>query len=155
MPFLLSFNIMKAPEVKKFVPTAKKPEGFDDQWRPVRVLVVDDEIIVRRLVSQVLKSAGYEIVGEAGDGRRAVAMYASLRPDIVTLDVEMPLMDGFGTLEAILKENPRAVVVMLTNQTEKYTVARIIKAGAREYIVKPIKRNLILEKLRRVRGIRD
>jgi len=64
-------------------------------------------------------------------------------------------MDGFGALEAILKENPKAVVVMLTNQTEKYTVARIIKAGARDYIVKPIDRKRILEKLRRVRGIKD
>jgi two-component system, chemotaxis family, chemotaxis protein CheY len=146
---------MDAPELNKFVPKAPKPEGFDDEWRPVRVLVVDDEIIVRRLLSQVLKSAGYEIVGEAGDGSRAVDLYKMLHPDIVTMDVEMPFMDGFAALEQILRVNPKAVVVMLTNQKEKYTVARIIKAGAREYIVKPIKRNLILEKLRRVRGIKD
>jgi two-component system chemotaxis response regulator CheY len=146
---------MEAPEVNKFVPKAPKPEGFDDQWRPVKVLVVDDEIIVRKLLSQVLKSAGYEIAGEAGDGRRAVDLYRMLHPDIVTLDVEMPFMDGFAALEQILRVDPKAVVVMLTNQKEKYTVAKIIKAGAKEYIVKPIDRTRILEKLRMVRGIKD
>jgi len=146
---------MKTIPVKKFTPKARKPEGFDEQWRPVRVLVVDDEEIVRKLVSQVLRSAGYEIAGEAGDGRRAVEMYRMLHPAIVTLDVEMPFMDGYAALEMILKQDPKAVVVMLTNQMEKHTVAKIIQAGARDYIVKPIDRLLILSKLRKIRGIKD
>jgi two-component system chemotaxis response regulator CheY len=120
---------MEAPEVKKPVPRAKKPEGFDDQWRPVRVLAVD--------------------------GKRAVEMFKMLRPDIVTLDVEMPFMDGFEALGQNLRVDPNAVVAMLTNQKEKYTVDRIIKAGAKEYIVKPINRQLILAKLRKIRGIPD
>ncbi len=146
---------MKDSEVKKFVVKAPKPEGFDSQWRPLRVLVVDDEVIVRRLVSQVLRSAGYEVVGEAENGRRAVELFKAHRPEIVTLDVEMPLMDGFEALTQILHLDQKALVVMLTNQTEKETVTRIIGAGAKDYIVKPIDRKLILAKLRKARGIPD
>jgi two-component system chemotaxis response regulator CheY len=143
----------KAGKVKKFIVRAPKPEGFDDQWEAVRVLVVDDELIVRKLISQVLRSAGYEIVGEAEDGRRAVEMYKKLRPAIVTLDVEMPIMDGFDALQGILHINPKATVVMLTNRSEKETVSKIIDAGAKDYIVKPIERKLILAKLRKIRGV--
>jgi two-component system, chemotaxis family, chemotaxis protein CheY len=146
---------MQETESKTYMPRPRKPEGFDAQWRPIRVLVVDDEEIVRKLVSQVLKSAGYEVVGEAGDGKRAVDMYKTLRPNLVTMDVEMPYLNGIDALEQILAIDPKAVVVMLTNEKEKYTVAKIIKAGAKDYIVKPIKRQIILEKLRKVRGVPD
>ena len=146
---------MQEPESKTYMPKPRKPEGYDAQWRPVRVLVVDDEEIVRKLVSQILKSAGYEVAGEAGDGKRAVDLYKMLHPDIVTLDVEMPFMDGFEALRQILKMNSKAVVVMLTNVKEKQVVAKIINAGARDYIIKPIKRQIILAKLREIRGIPD
>jgi two-component system, chemotaxis family, chemotaxis protein CheY len=82
-------------------------------------------------------------------------MYKTLRPNIVTMDVEMPYLNGIDALGQILAIDPNAVVVMLTNEKEKYTVAKIIKAGAKDYIVKPIKRQIILEKLRRVRGVPD
>jgi len=144
---------MKAAVTEKSVLKVPKPEGLDAQDRPVKVLVVDDELIVRKLVTQVLKSAGYEIVGEAGDGKRAVEMFRLRRPDIVTMDVQMPIMDGLEALEQILQVYSKAVVVMLTNRQEKELVTKIIKAGAKDYIVKPIDRKLILAKLRKVRGI--
>lgn len=146
---------MQEADSKTYLPKPRKPEGYDSQWRPIRVLVVDDEIIVRKLVSQILKSAGYDVVGEAGDGKRAVEMYKMLRPEIVTLDVEMPYLSGFEALGQILKINPKALVVMLTNVKEKYLVAKIIDAGAQDYIVKPVKRQVILAKLRRLRGVKD
>jgi two-component system chemotaxis response regulator CheY len=147
---------MQVEVVQRFMPKAKKPEGYDKKLgRLVKVLVVDDEVIVRKLLSQVLKSAGYEIVSEAGDGRRAMDLYKMHRPDIVTLDVEMPVMDGYAALEQILKINPKAVVVMLTNQKEKYVVAKILNAGAKDYILKPINRRVILAKLRKIRGVAD
>ena len=146
---------MKAAEGETFVYKLRKPEGLDELDRAVKVLVVDDEIIVRKLVSQVLKSAGYEIAGEADNGKKAVDMYKMLHPDIVTLDIQMPVMDGFAALEQILRDNPKAVVVMLTSRMEKDIVTRIIAAGARDYIVKPTNRKLILAKLRKIRGIPD
>ncbi len=146
---------MKAAGVESLALKPRKPEGLDENDRAVTVLVVDDEMIVRKLVSQVLKSAGYEIVGEADNGKKAVDMYKMLRPDIVTLDIQMPVMDGFAALEQILQENPKAVVVMLTSRMEKDVVTKIIAAGAKDYIVKPINRKLILAKLRKIRGIPD
>jgi two-component system chemotaxis response regulator CheY len=137
--------------VELIVTKPRKPDGVDKQGRPIKVLVVDDELIVRKLLTQVLKSAGYEVVGEAGDGKRAVEMYRTLRPDIVTMDVEMPYLDGFGALKQILAKDPKAAIVMLTNRKEKYIVADIITAGARDYIIKPIDRQTILEKMRKVR----
>jgi two-component system chemotaxis response regulator CheY len=144
---------MKASDTKPVVLKTPKPEGWDALDRPVKVLVVDDELIVRKLVTQVLKSAGYEVVGEAGDGRRAVDMFRLRRPEIVTLDVQMPIMDGFEALGQILQANPKAVVVMLTNRMDKETVTKIIAAGAKDYIGKPVDRKLILAKLRRLRGL--
>jgi two-component system chemotaxis response regulator CheY len=149
-------TVMKVEVGEQFVPKARKPEGYDEYLgRPAKVLVVDDEVVVRKLLFQVLKSAGYEIVGEAGDGGRAVDLYRMYRPDIVPLDVEMPFMDGYAALEQILKLNPKAVVVMLTNQKEKSVIAKILSAGAMDYILKPINRRVILAKLRKIRGVAD
>lgn len=138
--------------VELIVTKPRRPEGVDKLGRPFKVLVVDDEVIVRKLIIQVLKSAGYEIVGEAGDGKRAVEMYRTLHPDIVTMDVEMPYLDGFEALKQILAHDPKAVVVMLTNQKEKHIVARIIDAGAKDYIIKPISRRVVLDKMRKLRA---
>ncbi len=149
-------SVMQVEVVQRLVLKAKKPEGYDKKLgRLVKVLVVDDEVIVRKLLSQVLLSAGYEIVAEAGDGRRAVDLYERYRPDIVTLDIEMPYLDGYAALEQILKIDPKAAVAMLTNQKEKHVVARILNAGAMDYILKPINRRVILAKLRRIRGVAD
>jgi two-component system chemotaxis response regulator CheY len=138
--------------VELIVTKPRRPEGVDKLGRSFKVLVVDDEIIVRKLIIQVLKSAGYEIVGEAGDGKRAVEMYQRLRPDIVTMDVEMPYLDGFEAMKQILARDPKAVVVMLTNRKEKHLVARIIDAGAKDYIIKPINRRTVLDKMRKLRA---
>jgi CheY-like chemotaxis protein len=150
---LIRLVSMETEEVKRFV--TSKPEGLDNNYRPVKVLVVDDEPIVRSLVSQVLRSVGYEVVGEAQDGASALTMCVTHRPEIVILDVQMPVMDGMAALERIRREHTRISVVMLTNMADKETVQQIIAAGARDYIVKPVDRKLILAKLRKVRGVKD
>lgn len=111
-----------------------------------RVLVVDDETIIRNLVSRVLKSVGFDVVGEAPDGLRGVQMYQEVNPDIVVMDVSMPKMNGLSALKQIMKLDKTAKVVMLTSETEKGLVTEILKAGAAEYIVKPIDRKIIMEK---------
>jgi len=139
-----------------FVPgdqASKPPEGLDRDGNPVRVIVADDEAIVRKLVSQVVKSAGYEMVGEAANGRIAVELYRSTRPGLVILDVKMPVLDGLGALKEIMKEDPSARVVVLTSEAEKELVTEIIKSGAKAYVVKPLDRESFLQKLRRVRGM--
>ena len=132
---------------------SKRPEGINERGRACRVLVVDDEEIVRKMVVQVLRSVGYEIVGEAPNGKQAADLYKTAKPDIVTLDVMMPVMDGFTTLKTILEIDPEATVVMLTSESDKELVVRILKEGAKGYIVKPVQREAILQRLRQVRGL--
>jgi len=126
-------------------------EGLDVKGNPYRVLVVDDEEIVRKLLTQILKSMSYDICGEAVDGVMAVDMYKQLNPDIVTMDLQMPRLSGLEALKKIMALDQEAVVVMLTNVADKDIVVDILKAGAKDYIVKPIKRKLIFAKLVKAR----
>ena len=126
-------------------------EGLDVKGNPYRVLVVDDEEIVRKLLTQILKSMSYEVCGEAVDGVVALDMYKQLSPDIVTLDIQMPRMSGLVALQKIMAMDQEAVVVMMTSVADKEIVVDILKAGAKDYVVKPVIRKLILEKLAKVR----
>ena len=130
-----------------------RPEGTDTRGVPLRIIVVDDHLITRRLIVQAVKSAGYKVVAEAEDGRAAVELFTSLKPDIITLDIKMPIMDGFEALKAIRKIDPEAKVVMLTNEKHEDIVTAILKAGANGYIVKPVNRERVLKKLRAARGL--
>jgi two-component system, chemotaxis family, chemotaxis protein CheY len=135
-----------------FRSTSKHPEGFDTRGMPCRVLVVDDDPLTRKLIIQVLKSVGYEIAAEAENGLDAFEQFKAQKPDIVTMDVKMPVLDGLKSLQKIIEFDKDAIVVMLTNENVKELVMEILKAGAADYIVKPITRELILEKLRSVRS---
>jgi len=105
-----------------------------------RVLVVDDSVVARRLVSSALASDGsVEVVGVAADGRVALASIERLRPDAVTLDVDMPVMDGLETLEAIRERWPHLVVIMFSTYTARGAQITLdaLTLGANDYVVKP------------------
>ena len=101
-----------------------------------RVLVAEDEAIIRLDLAEMLGEAGYDVVGQAGDGEQAVAMAIELRPDIVIMDVKMPVMDGITAAEQIGKERV-CPVVMLTAFSQTELVERARDAGVMAYIVKP------------------
>jgi len=101
-----------------------------------RVLVAEDEAIIRLDLAEMLGEAGYEVVGQAGDGEQAVAMALELRPDIVIMDVKMPVMDGITAAEQIGKERI-CPVVMLTAFSQTELVERARDAGVMAYVVKP------------------
>jgi len=101
-----------------------------------RVLVAEDEAIIRLDLAEMLGEAGYEVVGQAGDGEQAVAMALELKPDIVIMDVKMPVMDGITAAEQIGKERI-CPVVMLTAFSQTELVERARDAGVMAYIVKP------------------
>ncbi|HSF98727.1 MAG TPA: response regulator [Ornithinibacter sp.] len=101
-----------------------------------RVLVAEDEAIIRLDLAEMLVDAGYDVVGQAGDGEQAVALATSLRPDIVIMDVKMPVMDGITAAEQIGKERI-CPVVMLTAFSQTELVERARDAGVMAYIVKP------------------
>jgi two-component system chemotaxis response regulator CheY len=126
-------------------------KGIDKNGKSFRVLVVEDEMGTQKLIAQILKSAFYDVVGIASDGKMAVAKYKTLKPDLVTMDVKMPLFNGYQALKEILEFDPEAHILMLTHEDSKDTVVRILKGGARDYLLKPVERIKLLAKLRKIR----
>ncbi|MCC7541620.1 MAG: chemotaxis-specific protein-glutamate methyltransferase CheB [Deltaproteobacteria bacterium] len=104
---------------------------------PIRVLVVDDSAVGRRTVGETLRAAtGYEVVGRAGDGRQALALAFELEPDVVTLDLEMPEMDGFTFLRLLLARRPTPVIVV-SGRAAPENVFRALELGALDFVAKP------------------
>ena len=102
----------------------------------IRVLVVEDETLIRLDIVETLEDAGYEVVGEAGDGESAIELAGELEPDLVVMDVKMPGMDGITAADRILEEH-RVAIVMLTAYSQRDLVERARDAGAMAYVVKP------------------
>ncbi|MDX2037157.1 MAG: response regulator [Isosphaeraceae bacterium] len=117
-----------------------------------RLLVVDDAIFMRKLIKDVAREAGWEVVAEASDGAEAVALYREHRPDLVTMDVVMPIMNGLDALRHIRVVDPDARVVMVTALDQKQTLMEAIRDGAHDFIVKPFDRERILGLLEKVGG---
>ncbi len=101
-----------------------------------RVVIAEDETLIRMDLAEMLGEEGYEVVGEAGDGARAVELAETLRPDLVILDVKMPVLDGIAAAEAIARQRI-APVVILTAFSQRDLVERAREAGAMAYLVKP------------------
>ena len=101
-----------------------------------RVVVAEDESLIRIDIVEILRDNGFEVVGEAADGEKAVALAEELRPDLVVMDVKMPLLDGISAAEIITKKKI-APVVLLTAFSQRELVERAAEAGALAYVVKP------------------
>lgn len=116
-----------------------------------RILIVDDASFMRTVLKDIIRKNGLATeVFEAKDGVDGVKLYQKARPDLVTMDVNMPRADGIQALRAILKINPKAKVVMITSVEDKHTVQDAMKLGARDYVVKPFDRSNVPLILNRV-----
>ncbi|WP_408899195.1 ANTAR domain-containing response regulator [Nocardioides sp. R1-1] len=104
--------------------------------RPRTVVIAEDETLIRMDLAEMLAEEGYDVVGQAGDGQRAIELAQELRPDLVILDVKMPVLDGIAAAEAIAGQRI-APVVMLTAFSQRELVERAREAGAMSYLVKP------------------
>ena len=111
------------------------------------VLIVDDSALMRRMMGRILSNNGYEVVGEATNGKIAVSKYEELSPDIVTMDVIMDEMTGIDALRVIMKANKNAKVVMVSSMGQEIIVRDAILAGARGYIIKPYDEKIVLDTL--------
>ena len=115
-----------------------------------KILVVDDEANVQRLLQYTLKQAGYTVVGEAATGRQAVEKYRELRPDFVTMDIVMPELSGIDAVKEICSEDPAARVLMCSAMGQQALVVNAIQAGAKEFVVKPFVASRVLDAVKRV-----
>lgn len=116
------------------------------------VLIVDDAVFMRMMVKDILEKNGFEVVGEAENGLKAVEAYKELTPDIVTMDITMPEMSGIDALKAIRKIDPAAKVIMCSAMGQQAMVMDAIKAGAKDFIVKPFNGDRVVEALSKALG---
>jgi two-component system chemotaxis response regulator CheY len=117
-----------------------------------RVLVCDDAIFMRTMISDILSGAGYEVVGEAETGVQAIERYRDLKPDLVTMDIVMPDMGGIDAVREIVKLDPGAKVLMCSAMGQQALVVEAIQAGAKDFVVKPFQPSRVLEAVQRVLG---
>jgi two-component system, chemotaxis family, chemotaxis protein CheY len=127
----------------------KEPEGLRPDGTPYRVLIVDDSMFVAKQLSQILTSAGFDVIGTAGDGQAGVERYKELHPkvDLVTMDITMPRMDGVTALEQIMAFDSEATVIMISALGKNDLVKKSLIMGAKNYIVKPLDRQKVLERV--------
>jgi two-component system chemotaxis response regulator CheY len=117
-----------------------------------KILVVDDAAFMRMMIKDNLKKAGYSDFIEAGDGEDAIAKYNEHKPDLVLLDITMPIKDGIQALQAIRSSDPTAKVVMCSAMGQEGMVVEAIKLGARDFIVKPFKPDRLIQTVKSVLG---
>jgi two-component system chemotaxis response regulator CheY len=117
-----------------------------------RLLVVDDALFMRKLICGVAAEAGWEVVGEAGNGADSITLYDQLRPDLVTMDLVMPVMGGLEALRQIRSLDPEAKVVVVTALDQKQALMDSIRDGAIDFIVKPFDRQRVLSLLNKLAG---
>ena len=117
-----------------------------------RVLIVDDAAFMRMMIKDILEKNGFEVVGEASNGLKGVELYKTEKPDIVTMDITMPEMDGIEAVKAIKAFDPTAKVIMCSAMGQQTMVMDAIRAGARDFIVKPFQSDRVLEAIKKVLG---
>ncbi|MGI6513404.1 MAG: response regulator [Syntrophomonadaceae bacterium] len=109
------------------------------------ILVVDDAAFMRMMIKDILTKNGYSVVGEADNGLNAIDKYEELKPDLVTMDITMPEMDGITAVKEIRKRNPNARIIMCSAMGQQAMVIDAIQAGARDFVVKPFQPDRVLE----------
>jgi two-component system, chemotaxis family, chemotaxis protein CheY len=117
-----------------------------------KVLIVDDALFMRRMIRGALEPLGFEIVDEAENGRVAVEKYKELRPDLTTLDIVMPEMDGIEALKEIREHDPDAGVIMITAVDQRASMLQAMKLGVSDFVVKPFDEDRIISAAEKVLG---
>lgn len=121
-----------------------------ERMHPLKVLIVDDSLLTVRTLTSMLTEMGHLVVQTAGTGAQALDAYRQVKPDLVTMDITMPDMDGIEATAGILKEFPTANIIMVTSHGQQGMVMKAVKAGAKGYVLKPIKVEKLREMIERV-----
>lgn len=117
-----------------------------------RVLIVDDSAFMRKMLGDIFTEAGYEIAGEAADGKDTVERYLAVKPDLVTMDIVMPEVNGIEAVKQLMREDPKAKVIIVSAMGQQSLVKEAIQAGAQGFVVKPFKPEKVIDEARRVLG---
>jgi two-component system chemotaxis response regulator CheY len=117
-----------------------------------RILIVDDAAFMRMMIRDILTKNGYEVVGEAQDGAQAIEKFKELHPDLITMDITMPEMDGITALKEIRKMDSNAKVIMCSAMGQQAMVIDAIQAGAKDFIVKPFQADRVIEAIKKTLG---
>jgi two-component system chemotaxis response regulator CheY len=110
-----------------------------------KIMVVDDTTFIRNILKDIFRSSGYEVVAEASDGAEAVHLYRQLKPDLVTLDLTLPGVNGLQAMKEIKAFDPKAKIVICSAVSQQQMVIEAIEAGAKDFIVKPVMRERLIE----------
>ena len=117
-----------------------------------KILLVDDAAFMRMMLKDILVKNGYNVVGEAENGAKALEKYKELKPTLVIMDITMPEMDGIQAAKAIKSEDGNALIIMCSAMGQQAMVIESIQAGARDFIVKPFQPDRVLEAVKKVIG---
>ena len=117
-----------------------------------KVMICDDAAFMRMMIKDILTKNGYNIVGEAENGAKAVEKYAELKPDLVLMDITMPEMDGIEALKKIKAADANASIIMCSAMGQQAMVIESIQSGAKDFIVKPFQADRVLEAVQKVVG---
>lgn len=120
----------------------------------LKVLIVDDASFMRTMLKDILVSAGFELAGEAMDGVEAIQKFKELKPDVVTMDIVMPLKSGIDAVREIIALNKDARIIMCSALGQESLVLEAINAGAKDYIIKPFDPEKVVEMVRKVAGVK-
>lgn len=117
-----------------------------------RVLIVDDAKFMRDKIREILETEDLQVAGEAENGEEAVLLYQKLQPDLVIMDITMPVKNGIEALKDMIQLNPKVKVIMCTAMRQQRIVVEAIEAGAKDFIVKPFEETKVVEAIRHVLG---
>ncbi len=117
------------------------------------ILLVDDAAIMRMMLQEILEDAGHTVIGEAENGQEAIDKYKELKPDLVLMDITMPKVDGLKGVQMIKDFDKSAKIVMCSAMGQKELVLKAIKAGAKDFIIKPFEEKRVVESVNRVLGV--
>ncbi|GAA4067769.1 response regulator [Amphibacillus indicireducens] len=115
-----------------------------------RILITDDAAFMRMQLKNIFESLGHEVVGEAENGQVAIDLYQELKPDLVTMDITMPEMNGVEAVKGIKKNDPNATIVMCSAMGQQQMVLEAIQAGAKDFIVKPFDQERIKQAIEKI-----
>ena len=127
--------------------TVRRKDG-----QPIRFLLVDDSIFARKNLAGIIESFGGKIVGQAADGAAAIAEYARVKPDLVLMDITMPVMEGIEATERIVQQDPAARIVMVSSVGYQENIVSALQKGARHFVQKPVKSDVLYDVVKYVLG---